>query len=90
LCLRAQPDGPHELRVGGRVVLPGECIEAPEGARGGRLRAVLLTSGTEVARPRIGVRAGVRTEVRVDGDRVRVAERRRCDGRVEADDSPTS
>ncbi len=81
LCLSGEFEGPYELRVGDRVVLPGECIEGPKD-RGGRVRTVLFSSGVEVARRRVSVRAGARTEVRVDGTRVVIEERRRCDGTV--------
>lgn len=91
LCLRADPEGPYELRAGGRVLLPGECMQAPSGARGGSLRAELWSSGRPVARPWVRVRRGVRTEFRVEGHRLEVARRRRCDGSViDPSDEPSS
>jgi hypothetical protein len=82
LCLTAETDGPHELHVGERVLLPGECLVGPSDERGGRLAVVLHASGQAVARPRIRLREGVRTVVRIDGSRLRVVETRACDGRV--------
>ncbi|MEM9462879.1 MAG: hypothetical protein AAGF11_52545 [Myxococcota bacterium] len=87
VCLRAEPEGPYELRAGGRVLLPGECMQAPQGGRGGRLRTELWSSGSPLARPRVGVRRGMRTDIRIDGKRLEVVERRRCDARVEPDDA---
>jgi hypothetical protein len=84
LCLEAEADGPHELRVGERVLLPGECLVGPPDERGGRLAVVLHASGHEVARPRVHLKAGTRTAVRVEGRRVRVVDEQRCDGRVPA------
>lgn len=82
LCLAAQPEAPHELHVGGRVVLPGECIEAPSGGRGGSVRASLSTSGEPVTSRWLRVRKGAQTEVRVEDERLRIEERRACDDSV--------
>ncbi|MCA9545317.1 MAG: hypothetical protein H6712_02295 [Myxococcales bacterium] len=82
LCLDDATEGLHELRVGERVVLPGECIVAPEDRSGG-LRVELHRSGRLVARPRLRVRAGTRTVVGVEGERVEVLSRSTCDDRVD-------
>ncbi|MEM7155108.1 MAG: hypothetical protein AAF799_19835 [Myxococcota bacterium] len=81
LCLSGDDDGLHELRLGETVVLPGECVVGPDGAKG-RLAAELWVSGKPVATRRVGVPAGTHTTVQVDGDRIEVVERRDCDGRV--------
>jgi hypothetical protein len=78
----ADADGPHELRVGDRVVLPGECVEGPPEAGSGRLAVVLLASGREIAHARLRLAEGTRTIVRREGRRVRVVQAQRCDGRV--------
>lgn len=88
LCLADAPEGPFEVRVGERVLLPGECIEGPKGEHGGRLRTRLVVSGREVSRPWVPVRRGVHTEIMIDGDDLEVVERDRCDRRVEPDPEP--
>lgn len=82
LCLDAEVEGLHELRVGPRVLLPGECMVGPAEEHGGRLRVELVISGQPIARPSVRVRSGFRTEVGVDGEQLVVVERRRCDRRV--------
>lgn len=82
VCLAAD-EGLHELRVGERTLLPGECIAAPTERARGRLRAMLHVSGEYVARPGFRVRPGWRTVVTVDGHELVVLERSRCDGRVD-------
>jgi hypothetical protein len=82
LCLEAEADGPYELRVGERVLLPGECLVGPTDERGGRLAVTLHASGRALGRARVRLKAGARTTVRMEGDRVRVADEQRCDGGV--------
>ena len=82
LCL-GDDEGPFELRVGTRSVLPGECIVAPR-ERGGRVRVELFESGRALDRRTVMARAGARTELRVQDDRVRVSMRDPCDLRVDA------
>ncbi|WP_266221067.1 hypothetical protein [Paraliomyxa miuraensis] len=86
LCLSPESEGPYELKVADRVVLPGECVQAPSSAARGRLRVALHASGAEVATPSVRVGAGQRTEIEVTQQRrgpgVAVVERRRCDARV--------
>lgn len=86
LCLSPDSEGPYELRVAERVLLPGECIEAPSPDAQGRLRVAFYASGQVVGRPRVRVRAGVRTEVAIGDERGRprldTVEQQRCDGRV--------
>lgn len=81
LCLAAEDEGLHEVRVGERVVLPGECIEGPRD-RGGRLRVELFESGQALGHASVRVGTAEQTVVRVEGDRVVVDERQRCDRRV--------
>lgn len=86
LCLSDATEGPYELRVGDRVLLPGECLRAPSPDDRGRLPVALHESGREVARPRVRVRPGVRTEVEVApgrrGPELDVIERHPCNDRV--------
>lgn len=44
VCLHADPDAPVALRVGDTRIVPGECAELANGARGGSVR-VLLEDG---------------------------------------------
>lgn len=82
VCLSAQAEGPYELRVGERVLLPGECMQGPPDAGRGRLRVVLHAAGRALAHARLALREGTRTTVIVEDDRVRVVDQQRCDGRV--------
>ncbi|MEX1368160.1 MAG: hypothetical protein AB1Z98_33835 [Nannocystaceae bacterium] len=81
LCLVGGDEGLHEVRVGERVVLPGECIVGPRD-RGGRLRVELFESGQAVGRASVRVGAAAQTVIRLDGDRLVVDQRQRCDRRV--------
>lgn len=91
ICFDADPDQPLELRIGGTALVPGECARGPGGEGGGALRA-LLVDGREFEnakeRPNrrwLRVPKGRTTVVQVaDDDRVRVVERRRCDGTISA------
>ena len=84
MCLAADAEGLHELRVGDRVLLPGECLQGPPDTGGGRLAVALHAAGSEIARARIPLRQATRTTVAVEGERVRVVDEQRCDGRVPA------
>ncbi len=85
LCLRADSAALHELHVGERVVLPGECLVGPDEQRGRVAVTVHVSSSEEVSRARVRVRPGARTVVTVaEGERgrLRVVDEQRCDGRV--------
>lgn len=86
LCLSAASEGPYELRVGERVLLPGECLVAPSADDRGRVHLTLHASGEPVDRPGVRARPGVRTELQVTegrrGPRLAVIERQACDHRV--------
>ena len=79
VCLRAEPDRPLTLTIGGARIVPGECVEAPRG--GGAARAVIEDGRTQGREARwIRARRGHVQAVEVDGGgRARVRERRRCD-----------
>ncbi|MCH9686284.1 MAG: hypothetical protein K0V04_32930 [Deltaproteobacteria bacterium] len=82
LCLTDEVEGPLELRLGARVLLPGECIEGPADGGGGQLRVSLYRSGQRVSRPRVRVRPGWRTVVAVEDTALEVVSRDRCDDAV--------
>jgi len=82
LCLASHIEGPIELRVGERVLLPGECLEGPPGAKSGWVEVSLHESGREIAQRYVRLAAGVRSLVRFAGGGVQVVDEQRCDGRV--------
>jgi hypothetical protein len=82
VCLTAEVEGPYELRVGDQVLLPGECMQAPADEGSGRLAVTLHVGGEELARRHLRLREGVRTTVRIAGERVKVVDEQRCDDRV--------
>ncbi len=82
VCLAPTVEGPYELHLGDRVLLPGECAVGPEGEGGGRLRVELRRSGQALSRPRVRAREGFVTTLQVDGEGLEVLERRRCDSTV--------
>ena len=83
VCFAAEPDAPLTLEVGGRVLVPGECAEAPKSMRASLKVAVVDGRTGESHRKRVGAGRGRTATVTAaqtdDGLDVRVA-RERCGG----------
>jgi hypothetical protein len=79
VCVRGEPDYGHVVELGDVELLPGECGEADEKARGGLLR-VRSRDPEQHERTRwLSARTGKVTIVEVDADGKLAAERNRCD-----------
>lgn len=83
VCVQAEPDRAFEVRLGDLAILPGECARAPDGERGGRVRAVLVDPNGASRRIGLPVRSEKITFVVVDAEgKVKVSERSGCDRTV--------
>lgn len=79
VCLRADPDQPLAMTVGGARVIPGECVEAPRGGGSVRLTIDDGRAHRQTSR-RIRARRGQVQAVTVDPrGKIQVVERTRCD-----------
>ena len=58
VCFEAEPDAPLTLEVGGTVLVPGECAEAPQTKRASLKVAVVDGRTGERHRKRVGTGRG--------------------------------
>lgn len=83
VCFEAEPDAPLTLEVGGTVLVPGECAEAPEAKRASLKVSVVDGRTGERHRQRVGAGRGRTATVTAgqtdDGLHVAVG-RQRCGG----------
>lgn len=77
VCVASEPDRGVEFELGGAVVLPGECAQAPKG--GGRLRVHWTDEHGTIHDGHVRAPAHRRTAVVLRGDALEVDDRSRCD-----------
>lgn len=79
VCVRVEPDHGHVIELGDVALLPGECAEADDEARGGLLRVRSRDREKHERGRWLSTRKGKVTIVEVDADGKLAAQRQTCD-----------
>jgi hypothetical protein len=80
VCIDGTDDRGHELALGGRRIVPGECARGPKGSHGGQLPVVVVDRTGATKRRSIRAPKGRITIIAIDtANRIDVLERPVCD-----------